>query len=308
MSRELYKQHRPRALRAVIGNEETVGTLLCMIETNTLPHTIMFSGPSGCGKTTLARILRDMLDCGPMDFKELNCSDFRGIDTIREIARTMTLAPVGGACRIFLLDEVHQLSRDGQHASLKILEDTPNHVYFFLCTTDPHKLLKTILTRCCHLPVRLLRDEELVKLLKRVAKKEKLKLSKDIIDDIANFADGSARQALVLLDRIRHVPRKKQAKALAQKAGEKTQAIDLCRALIKHRPWNEITAILRDLKDDPESTRWAVLGYARAVMLSKPNPTAYDIICAFENHFYDSKAPGLIRACYEVRFGEEPPF
>jgi len=73
----------------------------------------------------------------------------------------MTLAPSGGSCRVWLLDEIHQLSRDGQHAALKIWEDTPDHVYFFLCTTDPQKLLPTIRTRCCEMPVRHLTEKEI---------------------------------------------------------------------------------------------------------------------------------------------------
>ena len=95
-TRELYKVHRPRSLKAIIGAESSTAALVNMLEKKTLPHTILFNGPSGCGKTTMARILRTELKCHDMDFKELNCSDFRGIDTIRDIARLMHLAPPGG--------------------------------------------------------------------------------------------------------------------------------------------------------------------------------------------------------------------
>lgn len=302
---ELYKKHRPKRLKRMVGNKETVHTLTNMLERNTLPHTILLSGPSGCGKTTIARILRAALECHLMDFRELNCSDFRGIETIREITRTMTLAPTGGLCRIYLLDEVHQLSRDAQHAALKILEDTPSHVYFFLCTTDPQKLLKTILTRCCHLPVRFLLEEEIELLVRRVSKKEEIVLDKSLVEDIAEHAQGSARQALVLLDKIRNLPKKDRAKALQHQGDEEAEAIELCRALIKKASWKTVAKILKQIKSEPETVRWAVLGYARAVLLSTKNHQAYEVICAFENPFYDSKAAGLTRACYEACFGGE---
>ncbi len=129
---ELYKKHRPKEFKKMVGNVSTVQTLVNMIKRDTLPHTILFHGPSGCGKTTLARILKNQLDCSDVDFKELNCSDHRGVDTIREITRTMNMAPTGGKVRIWLLDEVHQMTKDAQNAALKIFEDTPNHVYFLL--------------------------------------------------------------------------------------------------------------------------------------------------------------------------------
>ena len=304
MNSELYKKHRPRTLKAMIGTDSTATALENMLAQGTLPHTILFHGPSGCGKTTLARILKTRLECHDMDFKEMNCSDFRGIDTIREIARLMHLAPTGGKVRVWLLDEVHQLSRDGQHAALKILEDTPEHVYFLLCTTDPQKLLKTILTRCCEMPVRLLTHGELTKLVQRVCKREKADISEDTLEEIVNSAQGSARTALVLLDKVLNLKEEERAEAIQQKLAEENEAIELCRALIRKDPWKKITGILKNLKEDPEKIRYAVLGYARAVLLKKKDLQAYNIILAFQDNFYDSKAAGLVRACFEAVFGE----
>lgn len=299
---ELFKKHRPKRLNAVIGNEETVASLRNMLERKTLPHTLLFHGPSGCGKTTLARILKTELNCHDMDFKEMNCSDFRGIDTVRDIIRTMNLAPVGGDCRIWLLDEVHKMTSDGQNAALKMLEDTPDHIYFFLCTTEPKKILKTIQTRCCEMPVRLLTYDELERLIKKTGKREEIELSKRVIEELIESSQGSARTALVLLDKISNLEESERIKAIEQKLEEENEAIELCRALIKKKPWGTIASILKNLKGEPESIRWAVLGYARAVLLKTKNPQAYSIICCFENHFYDSKGAGLIRACYESIF------
>ncbi len=301
---ELFKKHRPKALRAVLGNESTITSLTNMLARKTLPHTILFHGPSGCGKTTIARILRNELNCHEMDFKELNCSDFRGIDTIRDIARHMNLAPTGGNCRIWLLDECHQLSKDGQNAALKMLEDTPRHVYFFLCTTDPQKLIKTILTRCCEMSVRLLTYDELTKLVLRVCKREKIELSGDMIDELVGSAEGSARTALVLLDKISNLDEKMQMKAMEQKLVEDNEAIDLCRLLIKKESWKKVTKVLQNLKGDPESIRWAVMGYARSVLMKASDPQAFAVLDCFKEPFYDSKANGLMAACYEAIFGD----
>jgi len=301
---ELYKKHRPKTLKAVIGNKSTVQALSNMIKQKTVPHTIMFHGPSGCGKTTLARILRNELACHDLDFKELNLSDFRGIDTIRDISRHMNLAPTGGPCRVWLLDEAHQMSRDAQNAALKILEDTPSHVYFLLCTTDPQKLLKTIQTRCCEMPVRSLTEKEMVRLLKKVTRREDFKLTEDVREELIDHAGGSARMALVLLDKIINLPEEERVDAIQRKAEEQKEAIELCRALIKNPNWGKVSKILKNLKGEPESIRWAVLGYARSVILGGKNEQAYLILRAFEDNFYDSKNAGLARACYEVVFGD----
>lgn len=300
---ELYKRHRPRSLERVIGNEETVQSLQEMVKGKKVPHTILFSGPSGCGKTTLARILRKELGCHDLDFTEMNCAGFRGIDTIRDIMRNMNLAPTGGPCRVWLLDEVHQMTKDAQDSALKMLEDTPDHVYFFLCTTHPQKLIPTIRNRCMDLPVSLLSDGEVRTLLKRVAKKEGLELTDDTLSAITENADGSARLSLVLLDKVRNLPEESREKAIKVLREEQTEAIELCRALIKKEPWAKVGKILKGMKGDPESTRWAVLGYARSVLLNTKNSQAYLVICAFENPFFDSKEAGLARASYEAIFG-----
>lgn len=298
---ELYKKYRPKSLKGIVGNYTTVKTLANMIERKTLPHAIVFTGPSGCGKTTLARILKSDLNCSDMDFKEMNCSDFRGVDTVREISRLMSMAPTGGDVRIWLLDEMHQLTKDAQNAALKILEDTPAHVYFILCTTDPQKVIPTIKTRCCTLPVELLSVENSKKLINRVLKREEQKLSEDLILDITEAGGGSARKTLVILDRVLNLPENAREGAVNEETTEK-EIIDLCRALSKREPWTKVAKILKDLKTDAESVRWAVLGYARACLL-KGDKAAANIIDSFRDNFYDSKDAGLALACYEVIVG-----
>lgn len=297
---EWYKKHRPKTLDKVVGNTDTVLALKNMLAKKTVPHTILLHGPSGCGKTTLARILASELKCHPMDFQEVNSASFRGIDSVRDIARIMSLAPIG-PCRVWLIDEVHKWTNDAQNAALKMLEDTPAHVYFLLCTTDPQKLIKAIQTRCCEMPVRLLSYDELELLARRVAKRENVELSKPTLDDLVASSQGSARTLLVLLDKVANLPEDQRQAAIANKLAEDNEAIELCRALLKREPWKKVAGILKNLKGEPESVRYAVLGYARSVLLSgKTDHQAYLILDVFGSNFYDSKEAGLAKACFEA--------
>jgi len=124
-SRELYIEYRPTSFKAVKGQPEVVKVLQNFVTKQRVPHAILFSGPSGCGKTTLARILRHKLACGDHDFFEVNAAEKRGIDFIRELQRVSRLRPVDGKCKVWIIDECHNLTKEAQHAFLKLLEDAP---------------------------------------------------------------------------------------------------------------------------------------------------------------------------------------
>jgi len=300
---ELYKKHRPKALRAMVGNEETVLTVQNLLSNNRLPHTLLLHGPSGCGKTTLARILRKELNCSEMDFKEINAADFRGIDMVRDINRAMHSAPLGGKSRIWLIDESHKLSSDAQNAFLKALEDTPSHVWFILCTTDPDKLLKTIRTRSCELSLQPLSQSEMSNLLTKVQKREKIELPEAVLDHIIDLSFGSPRQALVMMDKVIGLEEKDMKLAIENQARMENESIDLCRALIQKKSWKEIGSILLGLTEDPEKTRWAVLNYCWTILVKgeKNSAEAFLIIDAFQEPFYNSGKAGLASAAYEAK-------
>lgn len=298
---ELYKLHRPRTLAAVVENEETVGSLRTYLERKRLPHSLLFHGPSGCGKTTLARIVKDELGCHDLDFKEINSSTFRGIDTVRDVQSAVRLAPVAGPVRVWLIDECHKMTNDAQNGILKLLEDTPAHAYFLLCTTDPDKLIAALRGRCQAMPVKLLSEKGALALLARVAKREGITLSKTITECLIENAQGSARVLLVLLEKIATLPENQREAAIAAKLAEDNKAIDLCRLLIGRKAsWKQVADVLANLKEEPESVRRAVLGYARSVLLKGGSWEAYNVIVAFSNHFFDSGHAGLAAACYEV--------
>jgi len=300
---ELYKKHRPMTFKRIVGNTTVTEQLVSMTRQSQFPHASLFSGPSGCGKTTLARIMRNKLDCGDPDFAEVNCADFRGIDMVRDIRSRMNLAPMSGECRVWLIDEAHQLSTQAQNAFLKILEDTPRHVYFMLATTDPQKLLPTIRTRCTEFKVRPLGVLEATDLLRLICEREEINITDDVMDCLMKHGEGSPRRLLVLLDGVRHLGNEEDQLQSIANSDAKREAIELARLLIRpNTVWKEVAAILGKVTEDPESLRWMVLGYANSVLLKGGQQAgrAYLIIEAFRENFYDTKKTGLTAACWEV--------
>lgn len=309
MKTELYKKHRPKELWEVIG-QTTTTQIDKMLKNKKFPHASLFAGPSGCGKTTLARIIKDKLNCSDSDFNEVNCADFRGIDFVREIRTSMNLAPLGGSVRVWLIDEAHQLSSQAQNAFLKILEDTPQHVYFILATTEPQKLLKTIRTRCTTFTVQALNFDESETLIKTICQKEEIELEEEVIENLIKLGEGSARQILVLMDSIISIDDPEEQLQLLFKSDTKREAIEICRALFKPKPiWGEVAAVLKSVNEEPESLRWMILSYANSILMKQKNKNgksirAYEVIDSFKTNFYDSKKAGLTAACFEVVFAD----
>lgn len=303
--KEWYKKHRPKSLEQVYGQGAALAGLDKMITRAQIPHALLLTGPSGVGKTTIGRILKQHLNCGDEDWVEINAADFKGIDTVREIRRNINLAPLAGDVRIWFIDECGKLTNDAQNSLLKLLEDTPDHVYFMLATTDPHKLLKTVITRCTEIRLVPLGPVELRKVLDKVVEKENVTTSDDVLDEIVEAADGSARKALVILEQVAQLDTvKEQMAAISSASFNKAEAILIARALCGTRSnWAEVAGLLKKNEDDPEMVRHLVLSYARTMLLSG-NPhlgkRAYMVIDIFSKNFYDSKKAGLAAACYEV--------
>jgi len=287
----LHLDYRPNDFSEIVGNETIVKSIKTILERpKDYPKAWLFIGPTGCGKTTFTRIVARKLGCPPsttnQDFQEINASNNRGIDTAREIMRSMVYMPVNASnsCRIYVLDEVHQGTKDFQNSLLKALEDTPAHVYFLLCTTDPQKLLKTIRNRCSTFEVKRLRDGQLGKLIEHVLSEEgEGGVEEDVIKAIAEAADGCPRQALVTLE----------------------QTIDLCRALL-NGSWADVAPIIKDLNDEPEKVRQAVNGYMQSVLLKQTKVTgevasqALLVLDCFSDPLFYNGKPGLTKACADV--------
>ena len=299
----LYLKYRPRRLESVRGNLDILPILdKLLVNNETAPHAFLLHGPTGCGKTTIARIIARRLGSRGHDLKEVNTADMRGIDTIRDIIQKSQYLPVESPCTLWIIDECHKLTNDAQNALLKILEDTPDHAYFVLCTTEPQKLLPTIKGRCSQFQLKPLSDSELTSLLKNVVRKEDDELTDDVYEIIVRDSGGLPRNALQILEQVLQAPEKDRAKVAETAQFEYSQAIELCRALIKKAPWKTVSTILRGLKEqEAETIRRIVLGYCQAVLISgKDEWQAGAIMEEFINPFYDSGFPQLVYACYSI--------
>lgn len=297
-------KYRPQTLDEIVGNKETVEAVRKIMERDRaeIPHSFLLQGPSGCGKTTLARIMAKLLGCKDADFRELNTANSRGIDSIREIAQNATYTPLSRGVKIYLLDEVHQLTKDAQHATLKMLEDAPPDVYFILATTEPEKLLTTVKTRCTTFQLSALRISELEKILKDVCSKESVAdFPAKSLRNIAMQSGGSPREALKLLDTVIDITEDDLIdRAVVKGTSSDTQIIDLCRALIEKK-WDEVQKCLVNLNtDEPENIRYAILGYMGAIILKsdKPVDALVERTRLFFNSFMYTKKAGLVTACY----------
>lgn len=301
---EYYKRHRPTTLKEVIGQPKVVKQLESFLKAGTLPHCLLFAGHSGVGKTSLARILRDRLNCSEHDFFEMNTADFRGIDMVRDIRSTINLAPMFGKCRIWLLDEMHGISKDGQDALLKLLEDTPNHAYFFLATTNPEKVKSTILTRCYRFDLQPIDKEDMTTLLQSVMTKEEIELSESVLAKLIEVAKGSARRALVLLEQVAKLEDEEEQLESILKGNPEQTAFDLVKALLyKQGKWGEVKTVLDRLSKDeePESLRRYILSVASTELLKGKGTAgrANLIINAFEGNWFDGGRASLISRCWE---------
>lgn len=304
---ELYRKHRPRLFQQVVGQNSAVELLQNYLENDALPHALLLTGSSGVGKTTIGRIMAEELGCHKEEYREINTADFNGIDMVREIRANINYAPLRGKVKVWLVDECHMLSRSGQEAFLKLLEDPPEFVYFILATTDPVKLLPTVKTRCSLIALETFTKKTMVKFLTKFASENlpDFVLKKNAVELIADNADGSPRKALVALEGLTMQEEGAQTKYLESLAAQETQSIELCRAMVGGAKWKKVAELLKGLDADPESARRHVLGYARSVLLGAGRSAgkAYLVIDCFRNNFYDSKQAGLAAACWEVVYG-----
>lgn len=198
----LYRKHRPTSFKDVRDQAHIVTVLEGAIAKDTIPHALLFSGTRGTGKTTLARIFAHEIGVSSVDLYEIDAASNRGIDDIRELREAVHTLPYESERKVYIIDEVHMLTKEAFNALLKTLEEPPSHVIFILATTEEEKLLDTILSRCqvfrMHSPSR----QVLATTVTDIAKKEGFTLNKDAADLIAIAADGSFRDALGVMQKV----------------------------------------------------------------------------------------------------------
>ncbi len=198
----LYRKYRPTTFKDVRDQEHIVSVLEGAVKKNTIPHAILFSGSRGTGKTTLARIFAKAIGVSDIDLYEIDAASNRGIDDVRELREAVYTLPYESERKVYIIDEVHMLTKEAFNALLKTLEEPPSHVVFILATTEEEKLLDTILSRCQVFRMRSPSREVLAKTVIDIAKKEGFTLALDAADLIAIAADGSFRDALGVTQKV----------------------------------------------------------------------------------------------------------
>ncbi len=198
----LYRKYRPKTFADVVGQDHVVDTLSHAIKDKKTAHAYLFFGPRGTGKTSIARIFASELGAKPTDIIEIDAASNTGVDDIRELRDTVGSMPFESLVKVYIIDEVHMLSKSAFNALLKTLEEPPAHVVFILATTEKEKVPETVLSRCQTFTFKMPSKDVLKKFVIEVAKKEGKKLDAPSAELIAQFGDGSFRDSLVHLQQV----------------------------------------------------------------------------------------------------------
>ena len=218
----LYRTYRPQTFEEVAGQEHIVRTLKNALATGKIAHAYLFAGPRGTGKTTMAKLFAKALNCeegigcqcnkckncvaitegNHPDVLELDAASNNGVDEIRELIDKVKYGTILGKYKVYIIDEVHMLSTGAFNALLKTLEEPPEHVIFILATTEPHKILPTILSRCQRYDFNKVSEKDIKERIKAVLLNENVEYNEQAIDLIVNLADGGMRDALSILEKV----------------------------------------------------------------------------------------------------------
>lgn len=213
-------KYRPQTIEDLTGQKSVQQVLTRLIGEDSVPQALLLSGPKGTGKTSTARIIAMSLNCekgvtitpcgsckncqaiqngNSLDVVELDAASNNGVDDIRKLVSDASYAPISGRTRVFIIDEAHQLSNSAQNAFLKTLEEPTSHTKFLLATTEPHKLLETVRSRCLPLRFRPISKTEVAKRLEVVAKNEGLSINPSCLEALARTCKGGMRDSIQLL-------------------------------------------------------------------------------------------------------------
>ena len=198
----LYRKYRPQTFGEIVGQAHIVQTLQNALASNDVAHAYLFTGPRGTGKTTIARLLAKSLGTNATDLVEIDAASNRSIDDIRELREGIRIVPTVSDYKVFIIDEVHMLTKEAFNALLKTLEEPPSHAIFILATTEAHKIPATIISRCQRFDFHPVTQKDLKKRLTSILKKEKRTVSDEALNLVLAGAGGSVRDAESLLGNI----------------------------------------------------------------------------------------------------------
>lgn len=215
----LYRAYRPQTFAEVAGQKHIIKTLENAVKTGKIAHAYLFAGPRGTGKTSIAKIFAKAINCkeenAPCgeceictsimngdhpDIIEIDAASNNGVDEVRDLIDKVKYAPINGKYKVYIIDEVHMMTTGAFNALLKTLEEPPAHVVFILATTEPHKILPTIISRCQRFDFTKVEEEEIIKYLKYVLSKEDMPINDSALKLIARLAEGGMRDSLSILE------------------------------------------------------------------------------------------------------------
>ncbi len=246
MSQALYRKYRSKSLAEVVGQDHITDILTRALKSGRVAHAYLFTGPRGVGKTSIARILAHEINQLPydeesnhLDIIEIDAASNNGVEDVRDLREKVQIAPVSASKKVYIIDEVHMLSKQAFNALLKTLEEPPEHIVFILATTDVEKLPATIVSRTQRYGFRAINPLDAVKHLRHIAEEEKIKISDDALKLIAERGDGSFRDSISLLDQLSSLADDKdgitsELVELSLGLAPVTIVTDLLRAVEKH--------------------------------------------------------------------------
>ncbi len=288
----LYRKYRPQDFDNLIGQEHIKTTLLNAIQQEKISHAYLFCGPRGTGKTTTARLIAKAINCDNIssngepcnkcfqcmsanesslvDLIEIDAASNRGIDEIRDLREKIRFAPSQAKNKVYIIDEVHMLTKEAFNALLKTLEEPPPHVFFIIATTETHKVPATIISRCQRFDFHRISIDSLINRLKHIAEMENIKYEIEALELIANMVKGGLRDAISILDQLSHhgditVSLVKNTLGLSD-----SQAIaDLFQALIQNDPNKSLELLKNILTQGANLTEFLreFLEYVRKMMI-----------------------------------------
>ena len=325
MSESLAVKYRPDKFEDVVGQASTVKILNNQLINNDLKQAYLFMGASGCGKTTCARIFANEANNYKGKPIELNAADTNGVDDIRAIIDDCRLKPIDSKYKIYIIDEVHMLSKGAFNALLKVLEEPPKHVIFILCTTDPQKIPKTVLSRLQKFEFKRMSTSNIINRLSYILNIESIKASHDALEYIARLSEGGMRDALTLLDTILSYTEVISIQSINECLGDTQYKVlnDILEGILDQDVAKCITS-LEDLHRDGRDLRLVVKDLARYTLdickyhftkdfnltLIPPNfyPVAKDIIETTDIQFLLDIVDALNKLDNRIRFDTNPKY
>jgi len=337
----LYLKYRPAAFPDVVGQDHIVTTLEGAIETKQVSHAYLFSGTRGTGKTSVARILAKTIllqdiddpivkkhiengieDGSFVDLIEIDAASNRRIDDVRELIEKISFSPSVSKAKVYIIDEVHMLTKEAFNALLKTLEEPPEYAFFILATTELHKVPETIQSRCQRFLFKRVKDEDIVRRLQYIIDQERITVEREALRAIARHANGSFRDGISLLDQLRSLPKITLADVTDRIGRTSTQFIEDIVSAIGKKDLATIATVVKEIEQanvPPENVAGDLLSLIREHMhtaIEKREPVSTflsmtDILLRALQDMRSSPMPALVlesalvRLCQQLQDGDE---